>query len=142
MATESEPRTLTDWRGNSYTVGTRVFYPRMSGRSCEIQEGTVLDIWDAVYDFDKFRWVHFDPDNPRHQKISGRDRVTKVKVQPTGRGSRDFYRSNKQHKKDNDGKLLYGDDGWPVMEDADAKPVTLAIIENITVVCTHEDGGR
>jgi hypothetical protein len=38
------PDTLTDWRGNTYTIGDRVLYPRTSGRSCEIQEGRITKI--------------------------------------------------------------------------------------------------
>jgi hypothetical protein len=37
----SEVEYTTDWRGNEIRVGTLVLYPRMSGRSCEIQEGYV-----------------------------------------------------------------------------------------------------
>ncbi|MFC7582468.1 hypothetical protein ACFQYP_00660 [Nonomuraea antimicrobica] len=52
----NDPLTLTGWRGNPYTVGTTtILYPRGTGGSCEIQEGIVLEIWEIVYDLDKFR---------------------------------------------------------------------------------------
>jgi len=38
-----EPK-LTDWRGNDYGVGDLVLYPRASGRSLEMQVGTVVAI--------------------------------------------------------------------------------------------------
>lgn len=44
MTTPENPDTLTDWRGNTYTIGDRVLYPRTSGRSCEMQEGRVLKV--------------------------------------------------------------------------------------------------
>lgn len=39
-----QPIELTDWRGNKYTVGSLVLYPRTFGSSCEIAEATVLSI--------------------------------------------------------------------------------------------------
>lgn len=35
-----------DWRGAEYRAGTRVYYPRMSGRSCELTEAEVVEIRD------------------------------------------------------------------------------------------------
>jgi hypothetical protein len=125
--------TLADWRGNPYTVGTMIFYPRMSGRSCEIQEGIVLDIWEAVEDRSKAwrtTWVRLDPNNPAHQD---KERETRVKVQPTGRSSRDFYRSNHKVKRDEHGEIVYDEKGRAVWEKTDAKPVTLKVIDNVTV---------
>ncbi|WP_424533677.1 hypothetical protein ACOZ38_25410 [Sphaerisporangium viridialbum] len=131
---ETEPRTITDWRGNPYTVGTTIFYPRMSGRSCEMAEAVVVDIYDVVWGCDdKIRWERFDPENPAHQAASGRNRVTRVKVQPTGRGSRDFYRSDRRIVKDENGETVRNDEGYAVWEKTDIKPVTLMIINNITV---------
>ncbi|GAA4946259.1 hypothetical protein HD597_006786 [Nonomuraea thailandensis] len=141
---QAEARTLTDWRGNPYTVGTTVFYPRMSDRSCEIQEGVVIDIWDAVYEYGKWRWVRFDPANPKHQaeaaKPDGRI-VTKVKVQPTGLGSRNFGRADSTLVQDEQGRLVHDELGRPVYEVGELKPAVIEIIQNITVAtCTHRDG--
>ncbi|MGI5281692.1 hypothetical protein ACQEVF_59125 [Nonomuraea polychroma] len=137
--TEQQPMTLTDWRGNPYTVGTTIYYPRMSGRSCEIQEGVVIDIWDAVWDRDVFKWVRFNPDKPSHQDVTGRDRQTRVKVQPTGRGSRNFYRSDSRLVTDEHGEVVRDETGRAVWEKTELKPVTLMIIENVTVAtCTHK----
>jgi hypothetical protein len=122
--------TLTDWRGNPYAIGTLIFYPRMSGRSCEIQEGIVLDIWDVVRDRSKFAWIRFDASNPSHQDT---ERVTRIKVQPTGRSSRDFYRSNHQVKRDEHGEVVLDENGRSVWEKTEAKPVTLLITEDVTV---------
>jgi hypothetical protein len=41
--------TVTDWRGNTYTVGSTVLYPRASGRSVEMQEAEVLAIKDTEH---------------------------------------------------------------------------------------------
>ncbi|WP_440100059.1 hypothetical protein [Streptosporangium sp. H16] len=128
-----EPRTLTDWRGNPYTVGTLIFYPRMSGRSCEMVEAVVVEIYDAVRDSDKYRWVRFDPDNPRHQATSKGDRVTRVVVQPTGLGSRDFFRSHTRLARDEAGEMVRDEQGGPVWETTEIKPVTLMITNNVTV---------
>ncbi|MFI6497146.1 hypothetical protein [Nonomuraea typhae] len=139
--TKQQPMTLTDWRGNPFTIGTTIFYPRMSGRSCEIQEGVVIDIWDAVYDRDVYRWVRFNPEKISHQDATGNDRQTRVKVHPTGRGSRNFYRSDQRLVTDEQGEYVRDEHGRAVWESVDLKPVTLMIIENITVVtCTHKDG--
>jgi hypothetical protein len=44
MTTPENADVLQDWRGNAYTIGDRILYPRMSGRSCEMQEGRVTKI--------------------------------------------------------------------------------------------------
>ncbi|MEU7891727.1 hypothetical protein AB0B45_02555 [Nonomuraea sp. NPDC049152] len=132
---QTELRTLTDWRGNPYTIGTTIFYPRGSSGSIEIQEAEVIDIWDVVTDPDTYDWARFDPDNPKHQ---GLKRTTRVKVQPTGRSSRP---SNYQVKRDEQGEIVRDEDGHPEWEqyEVEHKPVTLLIIGNVTVVdtCTH-----
>ncbi|MEQ4723805.1 hypothetical protein [Nonomuraea sp. B19D2] len=107
-----------------------IVYPRGSGGAIEVQEGEVLDIYEVVSDPNTYRWTRFNPDNPKHQ---GLERVTRVKVQPTGRCSRDDYR-HMELKKDEDGAIVYDENDRPVLEQAEAKPVVLLIIENITVV--------
>ena len=132
--TEQQPMTRTDWRGNLYTIGTTIFYPRMSGRSCEIQGGVVLDIWEAVYDIVNFNgWVRLNPDNPAHQAAKEQNRATRVKVQPTGRGSRNFYRTDERTVKDESGETVRDERGYAVWEKTEPKPVTILITENITV---------
>lgn len=136
MASEqTEARTLTDWRGNSYTIGTTIFYPRGSSSSIEIQEAKVVGIWDAVTDPDTYDWARFDPNNPKHQDL---ERTTKVKVQPTGRSSRP---TNYRVKRDEHGEVILNEDGRPEWEqyEVEHKPVTLVIISNITVAtCTDQ----
>jgi hypothetical protein len=99
-----------DFRGKEYNVGDIILYPRMSGRSCEMQEAEVVQIKE----FGSQRQVrnpYFDDSipfdyrtNPRH--IYKKFMDYKVQVRPT-RGSRGFYR------------------------DKDAKPVWISIKENI-----------
>ncbi|NRQ31318.1 hypothetical protein HII36_05625 [Nonomuraea sp. NN258] len=135
--TEQQPMTLTDWRGNPYTVGALILYPRGNGGLCDMQEGEVLDIYEAVYEYGNFRWARLDPDNPAHQDLK---RETRVKVQPTGRSSRDTIRSNMDLKRDGDGEVVRDEDGHPMWEETGpAKPVTLSIVKNVTVAtCTHQ----
>lgn len=83
---------LTDWRGNEYGVGTRVIYARSSGRSVEMQEGTVTKIVE----------------------VDGKPHVS---VQPSGRGSRNFGRvTSKMIYRDETGKVrsskAYYKDVW------------------------------
>jgi hypothetical protein len=135
----SEAMKLTDWRGAEYGAGDTILYPRMSGRSCEIAEATVVDIWQAYYDFDTYKWkrvaeggelpmvrrhiVFSDP--PEFEEVPV-DAVTRVKVQPNGRGSRDFSRSDYSYVKNAEGEYERVETG--------IKPVTLNIIDNITVI--------
>ncbi|QFY09607.1 hypothetical protein GBF35_25765 [Nonomuraea phyllanthi] len=121
--------TLTDWRGVPYTIGTLIVYPRGSGGAIEVQEGEVLDIWEAVYDTDVFRWVRYEPNNTDHD---GLERVTRVKVQPTGRCSREPIRHQQLHYGEQ-GHIVFDENGRPVLVPAKAKPVVLLITENITV---------
>lgn len=48
-----------DWRGNHYTVGSLVLYARMSGRSCEMAEGRVVDLYEVYYD--NYKWNKLAP---------------------------------------------------------------------------------
>ncbi|MEV0617604.1 hypothetical protein AB0I81_30085 [Nonomuraea sp. NPDC050404] len=134
----TSPMTLTDWRGEPYTVGTLIIYPRAQGRTVEVQEGEVLDIWEVVW---SGRWMRFEPDNADHK---GLERVTRVKVQPTGRCSR-YDMRHKQIQYDEQDQIVYGDDDRPVLVQAKAKPVVLLITENITVAnpgCQHGKSGQ
>ncbi|MFB4284886.1 hypothetical protein ACBJ59_57130 [Nonomuraea sp. MTCD27] len=133
----AEQRTLTDWRGNIYTVGTVILYPVGSGGSIEIQEARVVEIWDVVNDPDTYGWARFDPDNPNH---AGLKRVTRVRVKPTERCSRSFFR-NKAVKTDENGAFVYDEHGRAVWEPIDAKPVIILITENITVATGTREAG-
>ncbi|ROO82621.1 hypothetical protein EDD29_0102 [Actinocorallia herbida] len=46
-----------DWRGNRVEVGDTVLYPSSAGRSCQITEGTVLDIWQAYRS--EYEWKRY-----------------------------------------------------------------------------------
>lgn len=53
----------TDWRGNEYTVGDTVLYARMHGRSCEMAEGVVTDLFEVYYDRvgRTYKWIKLAP---------------------------------------------------------------------------------
>ncbi|MGW0061429.1 hypothetical protein ACWDTT_16065, partial [Streptosporangium sandarakinum] len=122
----SEHITLTDWRGNTYSVGSNVIYGRMSGRSVELSEGTVIDIWYARYDTVRFKgWTRIDP-----SEATDKDGL-RVKIQPHGPGSRSFYRSGVTYEADGDGgyRRKFGE----------MKPVMLEVLENITVIPPRSD---
>lgn len=111
----------TDFRGNEYKVGDIILYPRMSGRSCEMQEAIVLEIKE----FEDTRWIwnpYYDKNVPPHPVTNPRtldEKFTnfKVRVQPT-RSSRDFYRTG----------TGAGDNK------NDVKAVWISIVENIAKV--------
>lgn len=76
----SEDYTVIDWRGNPVKVGSRVLYPRMSGRSCEMQEGII----EEVKPFADTRW---NPDTREREEFTNH----KFKIIPTA-SSRGFSR--------------------------------------------------
>lgn len=126
---------LTDWRGNEYGIGDTIFYPRMSGRSCEICEATVMDIWETYNDGRRWKRLaegETPPDkecwNIAERAYESRPAKTevRVKVQPNGRGSREFYRNDFDYRKTAEGTYERVETG--------IKPVTLNIIENVTAV--------
>jgi hypothetical protein len=127
---------LTDWRGNEYGVGDTVLYPRVSGRSAEISEGTVTDIYQVYYgDFKWRRWRGegpeptkfvfdgWDEDGKRKEKeVSALG--TRVQIQPSGRTSRDFgYWSAREYNAETQ-----------KFDKKAPKAVTILNIENITKV--------
>lgn len=71
---------VIDWRGNTYTEGSRIFYPRASGRAMEICEARVLKI---------------------NTRANGR--VRSVQVLPCGKGSRAFHRVDYTYRKNDAG---------------------------------------
>lgn len=119
---------LTDWRGNEYGVGSKVLYPRMDGRSCEVREAIVVDVWQ-VYWGDNYKWERWTDDRPEpmkevfshwgedgkqvYEEVSALE--TRIKLRPTGRSSRGFM-----------------DYSW--RKNDEVKDVTLLITENITVL--------
>jgi hypothetical protein len=172
---------LTDWRGNVYRKGSRVLYAAMSGRSVELQEAVVVEIYTAYMDQKSYKWKKLKEGeevpyqlcwNPELQDYTpGLDRVkseVRVKLQPNGRGSRDFHMRNdtavsyvnRDSGEEVDWKYIsknyYGtaekdqwgytkdyqavhnkiaEDGWERKETyVTPKPVTLTVIDNITVI--------
>ncbi|WP_157536531.1 hypothetical protein [Kitasatospora mediocidica] len=126
---------LTDWRGNEYGVGDTILYARMSGRSCEISEATVVDIWRTYSDKGRYNRLAEGEEAPSVQIFNFATREhetrparteTRVKVQPNGRGSRDFYRTDYAYVKNAEGDYE--------RVETSIKPVTLNIIANITAV--------
>lgn len=96
MSSEAQPvDSGLDFRGNYIHKGDTILYPRMSGRSVEMTEATVLEV-KAYLDNKNVQNENFDsdrptgPDNPRWVWKE----VTRYKyqVQPT-RSTRNFYRS-------------------------------------------------
>lgn len=91
----------TDFRGNEYGIGDTVLYPRMSGQSCEIQEGTVLD-FKPFEDTRRVPNPHFDQYQPadwQHNPSTITEKFTnhKVKIQPT-RSTRFGHWNNEERK--------------------------------------------
>lgn len=119
---------MKDWRGNEYYIGSTVIYPRASGRSVEITEAVVEDIYMVYYHKDKCKWVRVPegeapPEALVGTNYSGLPEIkTRVKLKPTGPGSRAFYRG-----------------GVGIFKDEPIKSVTLLDIENITVVPERGD---
>lgn len=93
---------VVDWRGNEIRVGSTVLYPRMSGRSCEIQEGTVEAIFR--HEQDRLVWAGTDPETGRG--VWDKFPAYKFRITPT--------RSTRFRR-------------W-----GDAKPVTIHLGENVT----------
>jgi len=95
---------LIDWRGNPYTVGSKVIYAAMSGRSVELQEAEVLEIKTVYRNNYTGKWVTYKEGDPIPREMEydydnkswapTGDEITKfetrVKLQPTRKGSRNF----------------------------------------------------
>ena len=77
---------VTDWRGNTYTLGDTILYPRMSGRSVEMQEAVVVDLYHVHYSRETWDWARL----PEGEAVTA-ETPLRVRVRPTGRGSRKFY---------------------------------------------------
>lgn len=106
---------LTDWLGTEYGVGDTIVYPVGSGRSVEMQQATVLDIW-TVYNCPKdYKWKRLKEGEEVPSKLRWNadtherepngepvDTQLRVRLQPNGKGSRDFHTRT-------DDKLVYID---------------------------------
>lgn len=85
-----------DWRGNLIKEGSTVLYPRASGRSVEIREATVLEVWRREEDRYHFEW-DTDADGKRHG-VRRELPAYVFKLEPTGRTSRfEFWGDEKAH---------------------------------------------
>lgn len=95
---------LTDWLGNEYGEGDTVIYPVGSGRSIEMQQATVLDIWTVYQCPDEYKWKRLEegadvphkkqwnPDTREYEPGPElADTQLRVRLQPNGKGSRDFH---------------------------------------------------
>lgn len=99
---------LTDWRGNDYGVGATVIYPRQSGRSVEVKEAVVLDIYEVYRDPEDWSWKRL----PEGELMpDDRPVELRVRVQP--------FKASRF---------------TPWAGDEDFKPATLINVENITVL--------
>lgn len=149
--------TWTDWRGHDYTVGDTILYARMSGRSCEMAEGVIVDLmvmvrspktykWTRVPDGDPvpthLAWQYRNLDNPEeHYTYEPRngnyehvqmqvpdDHERRALITPTMRTSR--FSSYEWGTK----KWWYdeatGESGFKTVE---RKPIRLTVVESITV---------
>lgn len=148
-----------DWRGNLYTVGSLVLYARMSGRSCEIAEGRIADIYEIYYG-DDYRWHKLAPGEPipehtvnrwkdpetgelsryrrdgfaRAEVTEPRENQRRAKIMPTGRTSRGWGYWNK--------KWVYDDaTGHGEFVETEQKLITLKITESITAVMPYDIEG-
>jgi hypothetical protein len=149
---------VTDWRGNAYTIGDTVLYPRMSGRSCEMAEATVADIWLTYTSPETYKWVRLkegqeppivwhsgmgeNPEDPTGPNIWQRREAPaktelRVRLQPNGRGSRDFYRADSVFLRDENGSMIRDEDDRAVRVQVPIKPVTLTVVENVTWLSSH-----
>jgi len=83
--------TATDWRGNTYTVGSKVLYPRASGRSVEMREATVLAIVDKEQEYYRY-------DRDAGHRVKATQTVRSVRVQPLRSSRFDRSWSGSEHK--------------------------------------------
>lgn len=125
---------VKDWRGNEYGVGSVVLYPRTSGRSVEMCEGTVERLW-YVGRVD-YEWKEV-PEGTEGAML-------RAKVRPNGRGSRDFYRTDSEaryyikgteHEIDREYAWKFLPDEYEIRwSPIPIKPVTIINTENLTAV--------
>lgn len=73
-----------DWRGNLMSVGDTVLYPRQSGRSVELREAVVLEVWRMDEDRNVYSY------GPGRGMTVTKAADYRFKLQPTGRSSRGF----------------------------------------------------
>ena len=88
---------FTNWLGQNIAVGDTVVYPRLSGRSCHLQEGVLVELSlmteeEARRQYGSRRVRRdgrtFQEELPREKWEHHIGRPTRAKVQPTERSSR------------------------------------------------------
>lgn len=153
----TEPITWTDWRGNTYAVGSLVLYPRLSGRSCHMCEGTVTEMWET-YRGDSYKWVRLVPSElPPFVKryawfrVGSDAQIEPGRVQDIPRDAREYreYETDEREKTERRIKIMptgrssrfeaYHNQKWDreqqALVDTEQKPVTLsANVESVTAV--------
>ncbi len=150
--------TWTDWRGNDYTVGDTILFARMSGRSCEMAEGVIVDLmvmcygddyaWKRVPDGEpvpeKLVYQYVNPENPAEYSSYQRNGKNwdhrqimvpvqserRAKIMPTLRTSRFRSYEARQTKWVYDEKTNTG----AFIDAGPRKPVTLRVTESITAI--------
>lgn len=150
-----------DWRGNLYTVGSLVLYARMSGRSCELAEGRVVDLYE-VYRNQDWKWVKVPAGKEaplvkkwkcydeagEEMRCHGQgcvredevrtpaDTERRAKIMPTMRTSRFNSYAHRNKKWVWDEKTSSG--GYVDLPPEKIKPITLNITESITAVTPYD----
>lgn len=99
---------LTDWLGNEYGPGDLIIYPVGAGRSIEMQQATVVDIWTVYMCPTDYKWKrlkegqevptkeegHWNHSGGKSEWVSDGHKPVKterrVRLQPNGKGSRNF----------------------------------------------------
>lgn len=149
---ETRQPAFTDWRGQPVHIGDTVVYPSGSGRSSQMTEGVLIDVWRVIRD-ERWNYKRIEPDeeppiklvwevvrdddgNPveedgvylRHQ-VQVPDFEWRARIQPTGdsrwRGHGDWRET--------------GDAHTDYAEKKTVKAVTLTVIQNITLVAPRAD---
>lgn len=144
--------TWTDWRGNDYTEGTLILYARMSGRSCEMAEGVVVELYEVYYG-DDYKWEKLAPGEPVPEHDVWRWKNTETGELSTyrGQGYTEQVQVSVPRQHERRAKILptnrtsrfggYDTKKWVWDEESgkgefietEMKPVTLKITESITV---------
>jgi len=150
--------TWTDWRGNDYAKGTLILYARMSGRSCEMAEGVVKDLYEVYYG-DDYTWHKLAPGEtaPEHEvhrwKNTETGEVSKYNMQWHRQNGEPWVTVEVTEPRETErrAKILptnrtsrfggYWNKKWVYDEEAgkgdfietEQKPITLKVTESITV---------
>jgi len=98
---------LTDWLGNEYGPGDTVIYPVGASRSIEMQMAEIVDIWTVYMCPDSYKWKRLEEgaevptktlykwDRYKEERVVDEikpvETQLRVRLQPLGKGSRDFH---------------------------------------------------